>query len=169
MLVRAPPRNHAKATPRTATYAWLMDEDIEEIGLIKKIESFTGLKVATEKASERLQIASYTFGGHVGTHVDSLGSQSHLDEKGDRIFTLLVYLNDVERGGLTAFPVLGTTVKPTKGSAVLWYDSLKNGEVDGRMLHGACPLILGQKWIATKWTHLNENMFTWPCDLNPDV
>ena len=168
MLERAPPRNHAKATPRTATYAWLPDEDFAEINLIKKMEAFSGLNVATEKASERLQIASYTFGGHVGTHVDSLGTQAHLDEKGDRIFTLLLYLNDVERGGLTAFPVLGTSVKPLKGSAVFWYDSLKNGEVDGRMLHGACPLILGQKWIGTKWTHQNENMFKWPCSLNPD-
>lgn len=168
-LKRPPPRKDDETTPRTAIYAWLSDEDIEEIDLIKKIESLTRINVATQKASDRLQIASYTFGGHVGLHVDSLDKNAHLDERGDRIFTLLMYLNDVEQGGLTVFQNMGTSVKPLKGSAVLWYNSLKNGEVDRRMVHAACPLILGQKWIATKWTHLNENFMKWPCSTDPEI
>lgn len=168
-LKRPPPRHDDETTPRTAIYAWLPDEDIENIDLIKKIESTTGINVATLKASDRLQIASYTFGGHVGLHVDSLDSKAYLDERGDRILTLLMYLNDVEWGGLTAFPLMGTSVKPLKGSAVLWYNSLKNGQIDRRTVHGACPLIFGQKWIATKWTHLNGNMFKWPCSTDPGI
>lgn len=168
-LKRPPPRKDVETTPRTAIYSWLPDEDIKEIDLIKKIESVTGINVATQKASDQLQIASYSFGGHVGLHVDSLDKNAYLDKRGDRILTLLMYLNDVERGGLTVFPMFGTSVKPLKGSAVLWYNSLKNGKVDRRTVHAACPLILGQKWIATKWTHLNENMFKWPCSTDPEA
>lgn len=51
-------------------------------------------------------------------------------------------LNDVEKGGFTPFPILGTFVKPVKASAVLWYNSLKNGSIDSRMVHGACKCAL---------------------------
>lgn len=168
-LKRPPPRKDEETTPRTAIYAWLSDEEIEEIDLIKKIESLTSINVATQKASDRLQIAAYTFGGHVGLHVDSLDKNAYLDERGDRILTLLMYLNDVQQGGLTVFQTMGTSAKPIKGSALLWYNSLKNGAVDRRTVHAACPLILGQKWIATKWTHLNENMFKWRCSTDPEI
>ncbi len=63
--------------------------------------------------------------------------------------TFLVYLNDLaegEIGGRTAFPKLGFAIKPSKGSAVLWYTNMKNGGVDNHMLHSACPLITGHKW-----------------------
>lgn len=77
-------------------------------------------------------------------------------------------MNEVRAGGYTVYPLLGTFVRPVKGSAILWYDSLKNGEIDHRMLHGACPPIFGNKWIATKWTHMSKNMLTRPCSLDPD-
>jgi len=77
-------------------------------------------------------------------------------------------MNDVIAGGYTAFPILDKFVVPVKGSAILWYDSIRNLEIDHRMLHGACPPRFGHKWISTKWTHTAENIFTRPCSLNPD-
>ena len=58
-------------------------------------------------------------------------------------------LSDVERGGKTAFPMAGVAVSPVKGSAVYWYDLLSPGEVDERTWHGACPVVLGEKWGMT--------------------
>eukprot|EP01084_Bolivina_argentea_P181574 313583_1 len=42
-------------------------------------------------------------------------------------------------------------VKPEQGRAVLFYDQLPNGEVDEASLHGACPVLKGQKWAANLW------------------
>ncbi|KAJ6641485.1 Prolyl 4-hydroxylase subunit alpha-2 [Pseudolycoriella hygida] len=171
--LRRPPPIVAGAAPRTAAYAWLSDEDIPNTPISRKIELIADLNVRGMAASDKLQIASYSFGGHVATHFDSLGATDPnnpvVAEKGDRVSTFLVYLNDVEQGGFTPFPLLGTFVKPVKGSAVFWYNALKNGTIDSRMLHGACPVIMGHKWIATKWTHLNENMWKRPCDLDSSL
>ena len=55
-------------------------------------------------------------------------------------------LSDVEKGGSTAFPIAGVAATPVKGSAVYWYDLLSSGDSDHRTWHGACPVILGEKW-----------------------
>jgi len=36
---------------------------------------------------------------------------------------VLLQLNDVNKGGLTAFPLVGTHIKPVKGSAVYWLEN----------------------------------------------
>lgn len=99
-------------------------------------------------------------------------------------------MNDVKLGGYTVFPKLNIFVRPIKGSAVFWcgsiyvyiilhtlltfsvncdfrYTSLRNGNVDSRMLHAACPIIYGHKLIGTKWVHQYENFLTRPCTTDP--
>ena len=41
--------------------------------------------------------------------------------------------------------------KPRRGDALLFYSLHHNGSVDGRALHGGCPVVKGEKWVATKW------------------
>lgn len=41
--------------------------------------------------------------------------------------------------------------KPRRGDALLFYSLHHNGTVDGRALHGGCPVRKGEKWVATKW------------------
>ncbi len=41
--------------------------------------------------------------------------------------------------------------KPRRGDALLFYSLHHNGSVDARALHGGCPVIKGEKWVATKW------------------
>ena len=55
-------------------------------------------------------------------------------------------LNDVERGGATAFPRAGVAVRPVKGGAAFWYNLKRSGKPDSLTLHGACPVLLGHKW-----------------------
>lgn len=55
-------------------------------------------------------------------------------------------LNDVERGGSTAFPRAGVAVKPVRGGAAFWFNLKRSGKPDPMTLHGACPVLLGHKW-----------------------
>jgi len=70
---------------------------------------------------------------------------------GQRVATLVMYLNDVEAGGSTVFPSIGLDVLPRKGSAVYFAYTSDAGETDPRTLHGGSPVTAGEKWIATKW------------------
>jgi prolyl 4-hydroxylase len=45
----------------------------------------------------------------------------------------------------------GFRVPPKRGDAILFYNQLPGGAVDHASLHGACPVIEGEKWGANLW------------------
>lgn len=105
---------------------------------------------------EGIQILHYTLGGEYKPHFDYVppndpGSQVHLAKGGQRVSTLVMYLNDVQAGGETVFPNLHLSVVPRKGSAVYFEYCNSLGQVDPQTLHGGQPVTAGEKWIATKW------------------
>lgn len=105
---------------------------------------------------EGIQILNYQIGGEYKNHFDYFppedpGSAVHLAKGGQRVSTLVMYLNDVEQGGETIFPAIHLAVSPNKGSAVYFEYCNDLGQVDAMSLHGGVPVIAGEKWIATKW------------------
>jgi hypothetical protein len=52
---------------------------------------------------------------------------------------------------LTCAASAAAQYKPRRGDALLFYSLHHNGSVDARALHGGCPVIKGEKWVATKW------------------
>ena len=105
---------------------------------------------------EGLQILNYQIGGEYKPHFDyfppeQTGSGVHLAKGGQRVSTLILYLNDVEQGGETIFPSLHLSVVPKKGSAIYFEYCNASGQVDPSTLHGGAPVLAGEKWIATKW------------------
>lgn len=40
------------------------------------------------------------------------------------------------------------TIQPKKAEAILYYSQLSDGSQDKSLLHGVCPVIKGQKWVA---------------------
>ncbi|WP_148714985.1 2OG-Fe(II) oxygenase [Chitinolyticbacter meiyuanensis] len=112
---------------------------------------------------EGIQILNYQVGGEYKPHYDYFppqdqGSHVHLRNGGQRVSTLIMYLNDVEDGGETIFPELGLAVAPRKGSAVYFEYCNRSSQVDPLTLHGGAPVRRGEKWIATKW--MREQNFT---------
>lgn len=76
----------------------------------------------------------------------------------DRLITLLLYLTDQAdptAGGETAFPKAaggkGFKVAPKRGTAILFYDLLEDGNGDDLALHAALPVYRGEKWLANFW------------------
>lgn len=105
---------------------------------------------------EGIQILNYQPGAEYRAHFDFFpydlkGSQQHLATCGQRVSTLVMYLNDVEQGGETTFPDVGVSVVPKKGAAVYFEYCNSKGQVDPLTLHAGNPVIEGEKWIATKW------------------
>lgn len=105
---------------------------------------------------EGLQVLHYNEGGEYQPHFDYFspgdpGSEAQMVVGGQRVATLLIYLNDVAQGGATVFPTLGLRVMPKKGSAVYFEYSNRHGQVDPLTLHGGEPVEKGEKWIITKW------------------
>ncbi|MFT3790217.1 MAG: 2OG-Fe(II) oxygenase [Rudaea sp.] len=105
---------------------------------------------------EGLQILHYRTGGEYTPHYDyfppgDAGSAPHLAQGGQRVASLILYLNDVEDGGATVFPRLNLAVGPKKGAAVYFEYCNSRGEVDPATLHGGALVLKGEKWIATKW------------------
>ena len=105
---------------------------------------------------ESLHALRYKVGAQYKPHHDffdpnSKGSKNILKRGGQRLATLIVYLNDVDEGGDTIFPHAGLSVVPKRGSAVYFEYMNDDGQLDDASLHGGAPVIEGEKWIVTKW------------------
>ncbi|MBD8881214.1 2OG-Fe(II) oxygenase [Rhodanobacter sp. 7MK24] len=101
---------------------------------------------------EGLQILHYLPGQEYQPHYDWFdpgqpGYSTITARGGQRIASVVMYLNTPEAGGGTAFPEVGLTVTALRGSAV--YFAYESG--DASSLHAGLPVLRGEKWIATKW------------------
>jgi prolyl 4-hydroxylase len=105
---------------------------------------------------EGLQVLRYGQGGHSTPHFDFLvpsnaTNVASVHRSGQRISSLVVYLNDVEHGGATVFPEAGLSVTARKGNAVYFEYSNSSGQLDHKSLHAGAPVLAGEKWAMTKW------------------
>jgi prolyl 4-hydroxylase len=109
---------------------------------------------------EGLQVLRYRPGAEYKPHYDYFdpaqpGTPSILKRGGQRVGTLVMYLNTPEGGGATTFPDVKLSVNPVKGSAVFFSYALPHPST--QTLHGGAPVLAGEKWVATKW--LREGRF----------
>lgn len=74
---------------------------------------------------------------------------------GQRTWTAMVYLNDVEEGGATWFPRAGVRFKPRKGLMLIWNNMSPDGSPNYDTLHEGMRVIEGKKYVITKWFREN--------------
>lgn len=80
------------------------------------------------------------------------GAAHHLLRGGQRLATLVIYLNDCPSGGGTIFPELGMRSLPILGNAIFFAYPCNAARVgDKRLLHGGEPVLAGEKWACTLW------------------
>lgn len=133
-----------------------------ETPLIAAIESrIAQLLGVPEERGEPLQILNYQAGAEYRPHYDFFdperpGNHEVLAMGGQRVGTMIMYLNDVDTGGATVFPKLGLEILPKKGCGLFFSYANDAGDLDCRTLHGGSPVLRGEKWIATKWLRLRE-------------
>lgn len=129
----------------------------QENDLIARLElRFAQLMNMPIENGEGLQVLYYPPDAGSAPHFDFLqasneASQASIERSGQRVSTLVTYLNDVEQGGETVFPEAGWSVTPQLGHALYFEYCNSLGQVDPRSLHAASPVQRGEKWVASKW------------------
>ncbi|MFG6416911.1 2OG-Fe(II) oxygenase [Roseateles sp. DC23W] len=132
-----------------------------ETDLIRRVES----RIATLLRwpldhGEGLQVLRYRPGAEYQPHYDyfdpgHVSTPNILKRGGQRVATLVIYLNTPTAGGSTIFPDIGLDVAPLKGHAVFF--SYDRPHPSTQSLHGGSPVLDGEKWVATKW--LRQGVF----------
>lgn len=108
---------------------------------------------------EGLQILRYAPGAQYRPHYDYFdpgepGTPTILKRGGQRVATLVMYLQEPGQGGATTFPDVGLEVAPVRGTGVFF--SYEEPDPATRTLHGGAPVLAGEKWVATKWLRERE-------------
>lgn len=108
---------------------------------------------------EGLQVLRYGPGAQYRPHHDYFdpaepGTPLILARGGQRVGTLIMYLQAPEGGGATVFPDIRLKVAPVAGTAVFF--SYPRPHPASLSLHGGQPVTAGEKWIATKWLRARE-------------
>jgi prolyl 4-hydroxylase len=166
----------AASDVRVGKVAFLWDQThrlVDRLG--RRVSHLTGLNT-TFPTGEPLQVVNYGMGGHYEAHYDFDAMREERETSspemltvGDRMATLMIYLNGVELGGATVFPELDFFVRPVPRAAVFWFNYDSTGRGDFRTLHAACPVVIGQKWIANKWIRQYGQELVRPCTADENI
>ncbi len=101
---------------------------------------------------EPAQITNYKFGQLYAPHFDAFDVTNGPGLEcaatgGQRVATVLMYLNDCSSGGGTYFPKLDVRFMPKKGTVVVFFPCSIHGKLDPRALHTGEPAV-EEKWLC---------------------
>jgi len=190
--VGADQNSSTKSLVRTSSHTW-MGRESDGVSarwytddVINRVEDrIFELTKLNNSTTEPFQVVFYNkeqyyYGHHDYSTKDGSPHNPYYQGGGNRLVTVLLYLNDVEEGGETAFPFVGKNgepinrhldpislytasacsaggrmVKPKKGGAVMFYSLRENGHMDGNVdpfsLHAGCSVLKGEKYVTNKW------------------
>ncbi|MCJ2185196.1 prolyl hydroxylase family protein [Novosphingobium beihaiensis] len=138
---------------RTSSTCDLSPETPIVAALALKIARLSGLDQAH---AEPLQGQRYEVGQEFKAHTDyfepgSADYDTYCSVAGQRSWTFMIYLNDVEAGGATRFKVINKTIQPECGKLVAWNNRSLDGTLNGATLHHAMKVRAGRKYVITQW------------------
>lgn len=106
--------------------------------------------------AEPLQGQRYEPGQEFKAHTDyfepgSTDYDQYCAVPGQRTWTFMVYLNEVEAGGATRFRVIDKMIQPEAGKLVAWNNRRVDGRPNAATLHHAMKVRKGHKYVITQW------------------
>jgi prolyl 4-hydroxylase len=125
--------------------------------IVQRVEGkLTNLMGIEPIHGETIQGQLYTVGQQFKPHYDFFHKteaywQEMVRSGGQRTWTAMVFLNDVEGGGETHFPSASVKVTPKRGNLLCWNNMDLIGEPNSYALHQGMPVTAGTKYIITKW------------------
>jgi hypothetical protein len=144
--------------PRPGVLEWISNDPsirISEKAILSKelsdeIEIIISNRFCIDKEyiEPDIRVVHYPTGGKLNAHYDTVPSlQSY------RAMTMIVYLNDDFIGGETDFPRLGKSVRPEKGKAAFFWDTLPDHRLLVDSVHSSKLITSGEKWVINVWFH----------------
>jgi len=121
--------------------------------LHRRMDDLIGVE---ETWGETMQGQRYAVGQEFRAHHDWFDTSApywkgDVSFGGQRAWTLMVYLNDVEAGGATDFPKAQIAVPPQQGTLIAWSNANADGKVNMDTLHAGTPVVAGVKYVVTRW------------------
>jgi hypothetical protein len=152
-------KEHATRT-NTAAIFNLLDTDF--VCVLTQIRMAASLGRAL-RHFEPITVLHYDRGEQITEHYDFVDPQlpdydREIAEKGQRVVTFLIYLNDDYGGGETEFPRAGVSHKGRRREALYFVNALRDGSADIRTLHAGRPPVDGEKWIVSQFVR-NRPLF----------
>lgn len=158
--------NTSEMTTNSETSLIMIDDVVARIE--ERISSWTFLPKENSKPSQVL---------HFGLEdakekYDYFGNKSNAALNEPLMATVILYLSNVSQGGQILFPESelenshvesriwsdcrksSSMLRPTKGNAILFFNSHLNASPDRSSPHARCPVIEGEMWCATKFFHV---------------
>ena len=138
---------------RTSETCDLAASDALVIELDRRITQLTGIE---PHFGEPMQGQRYEVGQEFKAHTDyfeptGADFAKYCSVAGQRTWTVMLYLNDVEAGGATRFKAIDKIVYPETGKVLAWNNRRPDGSVNPSTLHHAMKVRAGLKYVVTKW------------------
>jgi prolyl 4-hydroxylase len=142
---------------RTSSTHYFHDDPLA-LGLGARIDGLLGLDRAN---AEPLQGQRYRVGEEYRAHRDHLREdrdhwQLERLRGGQRTWTAMLYLNEVDAGGATDFPRLELSIRPEQGMLVVWNNMDRRGHPNASVRHAGTPVEAGTKYVITQWYRLER-------------
>ena len=150
---------------RTNSSYWIKHDTCPEtLTIAKRIAERIGCNY---KHFENFQIIHYNENEEYKYHYDAYNPddtekyKKFCERRGNRLRTVLVYLNDVEEGGGTGFDSLNEykeeiIVEPKMGKIVVFNNVNDDGSLNMKSRHAGLPVIKGEKWAFNLWLRERE-------------
>ena len=155
-------RDTAYDSTRTSQTAYFLNQGVNfgPIHIIEeKIHELLGMEL---RFAEPIQGQWYKPGQEFKRHFDSFTPDKEtVLYYGNRPWTAMIYLNNVEKGGHTSFPEINVSVKPKQGTLLVWQNT-QNSVIIPESSHVGEPVEEGEKFILTKWFREKEWPFILP-------
>ena len=140
---------------RTSETAWIKKDDPIAQKVFQKVLELTGKSIEN---CENLQVVRYQPGTYYKAHHDSCcddseGCQEFEKAGGQRVATLLIYLNSEFTDGQTHFPRHGDLkLKADPGSAIFFRPLARDmNKCHPKALHAGLPISTGTKYVCNVW------------------
>ena len=132
------------------------DLHVEEPAVSKLETMLTRMSGIDPAFGEPLQGQRYDVGQEFKPHCDYFNPGGQDWEKycsvaGQRSWTFMIYLNEVEAGGATRFKVINKTFQPETGKLICWNNRRPDGRENPNTLHHGMKVRKGLKYVITKW------------------
>lgn len=138
---------------RTGKLSFIPDDSEVALKVFKRLMEITNIRRCQ---IEGLQVLKYGIADQYLPHTDwfhptTPAAKKMMSRGGQRVISVVFGLKEAEEGGAIDFPLLKLTHKLKAGDAILFWNTMADGNGDQRTEHAAMPVVKGEKISLVSW------------------